>query len=214
MLHKWFKMLMPKQDEFAVLFAEQSTKLTEAAQALDDLLSGGDRAECGARLGRLEREADLVAERIYRLLGRSFSTPFRRSEIRALVGALDSMVDNAEDVARRMDIYRVEAPTAGMAQMAKKAKQAVALIGEALGMLSNVSKNAEAINELCRRIHLVEDEADQVHDAALRGLYAADSRDSADKARALEKVYDLIEEVVDACEDAANILSDIVAENA
>lgn len=214
MLHRLLKKLMPRQDEFTVLFCEQAALLKQTARALEELLSGGDAARLGAELARLEKEADATAEKIYRLLNQSFSTPFRRSEIRALVGALDSIADHSEDVARRMEIYRVSAPRPEMAKMAHCATRCVALISEAIPLLANVSDGAERINTLCKSIHHVEDEADKIHDHALRGLYAADSAELAENARALEKIYDLIEEVVDACEDVANILGDIVAENA
>lgn len=214
MLHKLFKKLMPKQDEFTVLFVQHAAQAHQAASALRELLAGGDVVRLGAELGRLEREADATAAKIYALLNKSFSTPFRRSEIRALVGAVDSIVDHAEDVAKRMDIYRVGEPGKEMAAMAGKALRCAELICEAVPLLDSVSDGAERIIAICGRIHQAEDEADLIHDAALRALYAQGSAEPADRARALEKVYDLIEEVVDSCEDAANILGDIVAENA
>jgi predicted phosphate transport protein (TIGR00153 family) len=214
MIHVWLKKLMPRQDAFTGLFVEQASQARQATMVLQDLLEGKDPQHNARRLGELEKQADLTAEKIYALLNSSFATPFRRGEIRALVGALDSVVDYAEDVARRMDIYRVGAPTAEMALMASKAKACTELIAQAMPLLDNVSKGAESINAICAKIHQAEDEADEMHDNALRALYAVGSKEPADRARALEKIFDLIEEVVDACEDVANILGDIVAENA
>lgn len=214
MLHIWFKKLMPRQDAFTALFVEHAGSALLATKALQSMLEGDDPAGQARRLGELEKEADRTAERIYGLLNSSFSTPFRRGEIRALVGALDSVTDFSEDVARRMDIYRVGRPTADMAKMAAKARECAVLIAEAMPLLDNVSEGAERINALCAKIHQAEDEADGLHDNALRALYAEGSREPAERARALEKILDLIEEVVDACEDVANILGDIVAENA
>ena len=214
MLHIWFKKLMPRQDEFTELFAEQAKCALESTKLLRQLLEGADGAQTGAKLSQMEKQADKVAEKIYQLLNTSFSTPFRRGEIRALVGVIDSIVDHSEDVAKRMEIYRVGAPTSEMAQMAAKACECAQLILGAVALLGNVSKNAEAINAICAKIHEQEDLADAQHDLALKALYAEGSREPADRARALEKVFDLIEEVIDSCEDAANILGDIVAENA
>ena len=214
MLHIWFKKLMPRQDAFTALFVEHAKGALLATTALRSLLEGDDAEGQARRLGVLEKEADRTAEKIYALLNSSFSTPFRRGEIRALVGSLDSVTDFAEDVARRMEIYRVGEPTADMSKMAAKAQACAELIVEAMPLLDNVSEGAERINALCAKIHQLEDEADELHDNALRGLYAEGSKEAPERARVLEKVLDLIEEVVDACEDVANILGDIVAENA
>jgi uncharacterized protein Yka (UPF0111/DUF47 family) len=214
MLHVLLKKLMPRQDEFTELFGQQAEQLQMATDTLCLLLQGGDRAELGAKLGKHEKDADKVAEKIYHLLSASFSTPFRRGEIRALVGALDSIADHSEDVARRMDIYRLSKPLPDMAVLADCGKRCCALIAQAIPMLSNVSANAESINALCKSIHDIENQADDIHDNALRALYAESPSCAPELARAYEKIYDLIEEVVDACEDAANILGDIVAENA
>lgn len=214
MLHVLLKKLMPRQDEFTELFARQAEQLQLATDALCRLLQGADRIELSAKLGEYEKNADKVAEQIYKLLNASFSTPFRRGEIRALVSALDSIADYSEDVARRMDIYRLAAPLPDMAILADCGKRCTALIAQAIPLLSNISANAESINALCKNIHDIENEADDIHDNALRALYAEAPSCAPELARAYEKIYDLIEEVVDACEDAANILGDIVAENA
>ena len=122
---------------------------------------------------------------------------------------------DAQNNARRLGELEKQADkTAEMALMASKAKACAELIAQAMPLLDNVSKGAESINAICAKIHQAEDEADEMHDNALRALYAVGSKEPADRARALEKIFDLIEEVVDACEDVANILGDIVAENA
>jgi len=111
-------------------------------------------------------------------------------------------------------VYRVRSFPAEAAEMTACARMCVELIAEAVPMLSAVSKNAEAINTLCEKIHLVEDEADRIYDRALLRLFDAGRPTDAVALFALEKVFDLIEEVVDACDDAAKVLGDIVAENA
>lgn len=215
MLHKLLKKLMPRQDEFTRLFCELAQGAIEATATLEQLLSGkGGEAELRERLGRVEKSADATAAKIHALLNSSFSTPFRRGEIRALIVSLDSVVDLSEDVAKRMGIYRAGPPTPEMAELAGFAKRAAELLGQALPLMGDVSANAEAVNALCVRIHEQENGADDAHDKALRELYAPGSAVPPERARVLEKIYDLVEDVVDACEDVSNILGDIVAENA
>lgn len=214
MLHHLFKALMPKQDEFFKLFSEQAACLKESALAFSDFLHDKDRTNNALKLNQCEKQADKISGRIYRLLNSSFSTPFRRSEIRALVGALDSIADYCEDVSRRFEIYRINEPLPDMAKMSLCVVQCVDLIAQALVLTEHVSKNAELINELCEKIHIIEDQADVLHDNALKKLYETDGVGALEHALVLERIYDLIEDVADACDDVANVLSDVVAENA
>jgi uncharacterized protein Yka (UPF0111/DUF47 family) len=214
MLHRLFKLMMPSDDGFIGLFVEHAACLVEATDSLHGMVSNGWSHEAAIALAASEQRADRAAEKVYRLLGKSFVTPFRRSEIRGLIGAMDSIADYAEDVAKRSGVYRVRSFPAEAAEMTACARMCVELIAEAVPMLSAVSKNAEAINTLCEKIHLVEDEADRIYDRALLRLFDAGRPTDAVALFALEKVFDLIEEVVDACDDAAKVLGDIVAENA
>lgn len=110
-----------------------------------------------------------------------------------------------------MQIYHITTATPAMAQLSQCITDCVTLLQQALPLTTNLSKNAEKINYLCEQIHTIENKADDIHEKALSELYPTDS---VSNALLLERIYDLIEEVVDSCHHVANILSNIVAENA
>ena len=59
-------------------------------------------------------------------------------------------------------------------------------------------------------VRAIESEADELLDRGLRTLFASDA--SAGNKLTIERVYDLIEAVVDRCEDVTDVIDGIVVE--
>ena len=80
----------------------------------------------------------------------------------------------------------------------------------AVGLLSNL-RQPEAILKTCEEIDRLESDADRVMRSAMSKLF----RDESDVKQLikLRTIYDLLEEITDRCEDAANIIEGIVLEN-
>jgi len=213
MLHRIFQKIMPKEENFTILFVELSKTLVEATSCLHNLLKKGGPVNL-APMTAIESRADQCAEKIYRLLGRSFITPFRRTEIRALISAMDSVVDYAEDVAKRAVVYRITSFSHEMASIAHCATLCAKAIEQIMPLTEAIASNAHRINDLCHRVHDVEDQADNYYSTGLESLYDPASR-PVDPMQLIhmERLYDLIEEVVDACDDVTKVVGDIVAEN-
>ncbi|CAK0744198.1 putative pit accessory protein [Gammaproteobacteria bacterium] len=213
MLHRFFQLLMPREEGFTELFVELSQAMVDATQCLHDLLSQGGPIDLSPLIAT-EARADQCAERIYRLLNRSFITPFRRGEIRSLVSAMDSVADYAEDVAKRAVVYRIETFTHEMASIAHCATLCAKTIQEIIPLTRAISTNAQTINDLCQRVHQIEDEADNYYLSGLETLFDPALRPADPMLLGyMERLYDLTEEVVDACDDVAKVVGDIVAEN-
>src|ERR1700736_6614764 len=56
----------------------------------------------------LEHECDDVTHEIYNLINQTFVTPFEREDIYDLASSLDEVVDLAEEVSDKIDLYRVK----------------------------------------------------------------------------------------------------------
>lgn len=212
-MHKFFQSLMPREEKFTDLFLELSLVIVESTERLHELLTRGEPLDINPLITS-EARADKCAESIYRLLNRSFITPFRRSEIRSLVSAMDSVADYAEDVAKRAFVYHISSFTKEMASIAHCATLCAKIISQIMPLTRAISANATTINELCQQIHQIEDEADNYYLSGLEALFEPSSR-TADHILLvhMEQLYDLTEEVVDACDDVAKVVGDIVAEN-
>jgi len=198
--------LVPQEKRFYELFSKQGALVQETLDELSkSLLEGRSRHP---RLRDLEHEADNVAHEIYRLVNKTFVTPIEREDILNLAGTLDDIVDLGEEVADKIDLYRV-----------KEINQAARLMGENLARageeLARALEDLEGFKDLERRrieIHRLENETDQITREALAALFADDL--SAAELVKWKDIYDLLEATMDSCEHAANVLEAIAIKNA
>ncbi|MCX7171333.1 MAG: DUF47 family protein [Proteobacteria bacterium] len=158
---------------------------------------------------KTEGEADEVTKQIFLALHKTFITPFDRWEIKDLAMALDDMVDCMEDIPQRARLYGPGNFTKEMASLGQINLRAVEKVQEAVLLLSDM-KNAGRILNICQEIGEIESDADRVMRAGMERLFA-----EVTDARALiraKELYELFEEAVDRCEDAADVIHGLVLE--
>lgn len=225
MLLKLFRSLMPRDDVFVSHFSAHAAKGVDAAKAFGDLLSvhrintvgvipleAQRQAEVHyAALCEVEEAADAIARDTAKAIHQVFVTPFDRSDILALSTALDDVIDLMKDAAQRVRLYRVGI-TPEMMRMAGCIDRACAQLRDGVPLLNNVSGNAERLQEMCRSVRSIEREADDARDEGLRFLFGPGNEMSPGGKLTVERVYDLIEEVVDRCEDLVDVVEGIVIE--
>ena len=205
-----FRALMPRDDRFIDRFCEHSKLIVPAAEEFRALMSGDGRAEEHAReINRLEDLADQVARETILAIHRTFVTPFDRSQILDLINALDDTIDLMKDTGRRMVRYGV-AFTPEMLGMADCAVRATVELRDGMPLLGAIDKNSDRLSAMSVAVRRIEGEADELLDRGLRVLFAGDT--SPGHKLTVEKVYDLVEAVVDRCEDVVDVIDGIVVE--
>jgi uncharacterized protein len=205
-----FRALMPRDDRFIERFCEHSRLIVPAAEEFRALMSGDGRAEEHAReINRLEEQADQVARETILAIHRTFVTPFDRSQILDLITALDDTIDLMKDTGRRMVRYGV-AFTPEMLGMADCAVRATVELRDGMPLLGMIDKNSDRLSAMSVAVRRIEGEADELLDRGLRVLFAGDT--SPGHKLTVEKVYDLVEAVVDRCEDVVDVIDGIVVE--
>ena len=198
--------LVPQERRFYELFSKQGQLVHEALVELSKgLLEGRSRHP---RLRDLEHQADDVAHEIYSLVNRTFVTPIEREDILALASALDDIVDLAEEVSDKIDLYHVKEIT----EYARRMGENLAKAGD---VMSRALEDLEGFKDLEPRrieIHRLENETDLVTREALAALFTDDS--SPAELVKWKDIYDLLEATMDGCETAANVLETISIKNA
>jgi len=202
--------MMPRDDRFIERFCEHSKLIVPATEAFRAMMSGDGRAEQHAvEIGRLEEEADQITRETIRAIHRTFVTPFDRSQILDLITALDDTIDLMKETGRRMVRYGVSF-TPEMRGMADCAVRAATEIRDGIPFLGAIDRNAERLSIMSVAVRRIEGEADALLDQGLRVLFAGDT--SPGHKLTVEKVYDLVEAVVDRCEDVVDVIDGIVVE--
>ena len=210
MLFRAFRAIMPRDEPFIAQFVRHSELIVPAAVAFRALMSGDGRAETHvAEISRLEDEADGVTKEITFAIHRTFVTPFDRSQILDLVTALDDTIDLMKDTGRRVLRYGVGF-TPEMQGMADCAVRATTVIRDAMPYLGSIQRSAERLAAMSQAVRDIESEADDFRDEGLRILFAG--QESPGHKLTVEKVYDLVEAVVDRCEDIVDVIDGIVVE--
>jgi len=198
--------LVPQERRFYDLFAKQGQLVHDTLVELSkSLLEGRSRHP---RLRDLEHQADDVAHEIYRLVNQTFVTPIEREDILALASAMDDIVDLAEEVSDKIDLYQVKE----ISEAARRMGENLAKAGD---ILQRALEDLEGFKELEPRwieIHRLENETDLLTREALAALFTEDQ--SAANLVKWKDIYDLLEGTMDGCETAANVLETIAIKNA
>jgi predicted phosphate transport protein (TIGR00153 family) len=210
MVLKLFRKLMPRDERFVERICRHSAHVVDGAVQFREIVAGGDYEQHCKELFRLEQAADDVTHEIVHAVHASFITPFDRSEILELTTALDDTIDLMKDAARRMGLYQV-AYTPEMRGMADCAVRASTAIRDALPALNNIGRSQAVFAEMQQKVRAAESEADEMLQRGLKTLFAGPGP-AGDKF-AIEKVYELIEAVVDRCEDVTDVIAGIVVEH-
>ena len=210
MVLKLFRKLMPRDARFVEQICRHSGYVVEGAVQFRGLFGGGDFDNHCKELFRLEDAADQVTYEVVHAVHKSFITPFDRGEILELITTLDDTIDLMKDAARRMGLYNVTY-TPEMQGMADCAVLASTAIHDALPALNAIARDVAVLNEMQQKVRAAESEADDLLQRGLKMLFAGPGP-VGDKF-AVEKVYELIEAVVDRCEDVTDVIAGIVVEH-
>jgi uncharacterized protein len=193
----------PKPDpELLALFEESARNVQRVSLLLRDLLTDYPEQSALARdILLCEQEGDRIAHDIlYRLAGNGTRrAAFDAADVHALAGALDDIVDFAEEAADQLGLYGVEAP---MEQAQQVADVLVGCSEHVAAALRGLRNGAELSPHLVE-IHRLENEGDRLQRAAVAGLFA----NGIDPMMLIrwKDIFDTLEAAVDACETVANV---------
>ncbi|MDX6647594.1 MAG: uncharacterized protein QOK40_3321 [Miltoncostaeaceae bacterium] len=201
--------LVPRPSEFYVLFIQAGANALQAARRADALFRDHpDSTVTHAEIKALETEGDRITREIIRLLNTQYVTPFDREDIYELAGAIDDVVDHIEHACDLLGLYRIEAPMEQSLEQCRVLVAAAEALAAALSKLRGF-KGAEAHLVEVKRL---EDEGDRIVRDAIAALF--EDEDVSPRAIIRWKdIFEGLEDALDACERAANVVGNIVVKN-
>jgi predicted phosphate transport protein (TIGR00153 family) len=213
MLH-WFYKLMPYQGSFFPLFERHAAIIVTAARTLREMLKGGEQVELRFQeILELEHQADEIARDVLLSLRTTFITPFDRADIQRLITSMDDSVDQMQQTAKAIMLFEARSFEPDMQAMADAIVEGAEYVQRAVSMLSDLSKNAAELNEICVHITRIEGDADDIHERGLGRLYQkAKAGDAMEFIRGNE-IYNHLEKAVDRLDDVADEIQGIVIEH-
>jgi uncharacterized protein len=195
--------------EFFGLFEAAGTNVVRAAGLLDRLVASyPDEAGLAGEILDCEHDGDRITHEIIDRLNHTFVTPIDREDILALTSALDDIVDFTEEVADYLGLYRIEAPMTQATEMTRVLLSATRQVAAAIPHIRSVKD----IRDYTVETHRLENEGDRI----VRGAIAALFEHGIDPMFVIrwKDIFERLEDAIDACERAANVLMSIAIKNA
>ncbi len=201
--------LIPQRKEFFHLYSRASANTIEIARALVRFLDTfpADGAEAIRAIEELEHEGDRLTHDVVDLLNRTFVTPFDRDDMYRLAGALDDICDHVDEAAGNIGGYGVQLVRDKAKAQADVILRATTKLHEAIELLDGFKDSERQLIELRE----LEDEGDAIAREAVSELFHSESDPIA--LIRWKDIYERLEEAVDACENAADVLEAILVKN-
>ncbi|RMI12478.1 DUF47 domain-containing protein [Cellulomonas triticagri] len=197
--------LTPRDTSFFDLLAASAAHLVTGANLLAELL-GADRAARKAiakQINEVEHLADEATHTIMRRLNQTFVTPFDRDDISGLASALDDCMDDMEEAADLIVLYKLDELPARVSDQVQVLQRSAELTAEAMPRL----RSMESLSEYWVEVNRLENQADKSHRKLLAQMF--DEITDPILLMKLKEVVEKLEDAADGFERVANMVETI-----
>ena len=206
----FFQRLIGKNDVFFDLLEEGAEEARVSVELLEKLLLQMADGKKPAGLDdfiQARRKEKRIRHLMTEALSKSFITPLDREDLEALSVALYRIPKQIEKIVERLSIFPGRLPYEMFSRQADLMKQAATAL---VFMVKQLRKGTtlDVIREANDRLQYAEAEADRVMLEQLRTLYSGPC--DAKEFLVLQKLFEMVEQAVDRCRNAGNIVVQVV----
>ena len=202
--------LVPRTNEFYELFSDAGANALEAARKVEARFRefpGGSVTQADVK--DVEHEGDRITRDLVQLLNTQYVTPFDREDIYQLATAIDDVVDHIDEASELLGLYGVESSSK---QAMEQCRILVAAVGHLATALAEL-KGMRGVQDELAKLKDLEDEGDRVLRDAIGDLFRDQRIDPLIVIR-WKDIFEALEDALDSCETAANLLGNVVVKNA
>lgn len=209
--------LVPREERFFEILQAQSSLVVEGADALVAMLEDYENAvkkpegvrEHKRRVKEIEHRGDMKTHELYTALNATFITPLDREDLARLTSALDDILDFTYATANHLHLYEVTKPGKELLEISLLLRDQSRDLRQVLTWLPEPSKRDEIKAKLVE-IHSIENQADDITNRAKADLFRQDDVKHLIK---MKDILEYIETATDKCEDAADVVRDILVKH-
>ena len=202
-----------KNNDYFELIKNQTGCSVEASNLLEDVLCSfkAENIE-GYRntMHEIEHRADQIHHDILNKLSTEFITPIDQEDILRLVQIIDDITDALDEVILDMYMYHIAVIPERTVELSKIVNRCVKALDEAVAELKNYKKR-DTLHALLVKVNDIETEADQVYIEAIHTLFGSET--DGKTLTGVKAVYEALESCCDLCENAADIIEQVVIKN-
>ena len=199
------KILLPKEEKYFEDFNEMLLYLKEMAQINLNIFSSDDPNSNISKIKPLEVKCDEVTTRITNRLNSTFITPFDREDIFALIKRLDDIADLITVASGRIELFEINSKIEFANELSNIIFKQVEELQTAVRDLKSKKENT------LERVRELETEADKIYLTAIKDLFKTE-KDAIELIKKKE-ILEILEDICDRCQSAANVIFSIIIKN-
>jgi uncharacterized protein Yka (UPF0111/DUF47 family) len=203
-----------KQERYYEMFVNMCEFNCQAAKMLREILVDYDPEHLNIYLERMhaiEHSGDVSRHQMIKSLSKEFITPIEREDIMAMGDSIDTVTDKLEDVIQKMYMYNIRTVRADAISGIETIIECTEVLKEALEEFHNFKKS-QTINDKLIEINRLEEIGDRMYIEATRRVFT-DPDITPIEAFSWSHIFHYMEEVLDACEDAADVIEGVIMKN-
>lgn len=205
-----FRWLLPKTTDFYNYFEKHAALILEAANEFTLLVSpDSDIVSHEVRIKVLEVEADNLNHQCIESLHKTFITPFDRYYIYQLMDRLDDIIDNINETAAIIVVYKLTVMTPEVVEFATILEKATEEVQQVIiGFRHN--KNINQLRQRFTTIKEYEKDSDTLLRKAIGHLFESES--DAKNIIKWKEIYQRLEQAINDCQHVSNIVEGVILE--
>ncbi|HUX57884.1 MAG TPA: DUF47 family protein [Bacteroidales bacterium] len=214
-IDKILKFFVPKDHSFFPLFESAAQNLVQASELLKELMASKgieEHERINKAIKDLEHIGDVITDKTYEQLNKSFITPFDREDIHELTAHIDDVVDYINGISRRICLYKPKKIIPVYIEMAEIIYQGAKELETAIHCLKDPIANKEKIASSCAKVSALEHHADETYYIGISDLF--DNEEDPKELLKNNKIIETLERCVDEEEDVADTLKAILVKMA
>lgn len=215
MNNSFFNRFTPKEPKFFPLLKQLSEVLISSSALLIESLehdTPAERHDYYKQIKEQERKGDKLTHRILDELGTTFITPFDREDIHDLASVMDDVIDGINSCAKRIAIYNPRPIGESGKELCQLIQQEAMYISKAMDELENFRKNPSTLREYCRKLHDIENQADDVYEFFIIKLFE-EEKDCIEIIK-IKEIMQELEKTTDSAEQVGKILKNLIVKYA
>ncbi len=202
-----------KGNNYFEMFVELIDFSCKAADEALSILNHYDASRLEEQLVALhtiEHSADMRIHKVKELLADEFITPIEREDILQIAGRIDDITDCIEDVLQKLFMFNIKVLRPEAVEFMEIVRRSCMELHKMFGEFHNFKKS-KTLHTTIVEVNKMEEEGDRLYMKAMRRLFS-DGENPADHLP-WSQIYYQLEKCCDTCEDAADIVEEIIMTN-
>ncbi len=201
---------LPHSPDFFTFFIQMADHIGQSATLLRKLPNGKNTTKLLKEIRTHEQKTNALRHTVVEQADNTFITPIDREDIHALARNLDMLIDGIEDIASRLELYRVSRPPKHLLQFLTLIEQSSQIIVHLAQILPHKENGIKKLQKDIQQLHLLESQGDVLIRSAMAALF---TQKSAITILKWKDIFEQCENLLDHVEQTADTVNEIIIKN-